>query len=163
MEERLAKLHLECESCPYNLGEPLNKIPNAPKSLGFGKKPNPGAGPKKIPDTSTLYIEKTKIYDNLPATSYKVNQRTPLEWFVIKSQFSKNKTNKIINYPLREMTGEEIRKIIECLVHVGIESDRLMDELAKEDFEQREWTPAKVGLDVHMPDGSGNEFQSRLA
>ena len=160
----LAKLHLEYKKGPmYKLKEPLSKIPDAPKTIGFGKKNNSGAGPKRIPDTSTLYIDKKKIYDNLPVISYRVNKRTPLEWFAVKSQFNKDNESGITNHPLEGISGEEIRKIIARLAYVGVESDRLMAELAEEDFEQREWKLAKAGLDAHIPDAPGHEFQSRLA
>ena len=160
----LAKLHLEYKKGPmYKLKEPLSTIPDAPKTIGFGKKNNSGAGPKRIPDTSTLYIDKKKIYDNLPVISYRVNKRTPLEWFAVKFQFSKDNESGITNHPLERMDGEKIRKIMARLVHVGVESDRLIAELAEEDFEQREWKLAKAGLDAHIPDAHGHEFQSRLA
>ena len=160
----LAKLHLEYKKGPmYKLKEPLNKIPDAPKTIGFGKKNNSGAGPKRIPDTSTLYIDKKKIYDNIPVITYTVNGYTPLKWFAVKFQFSKDNESGITKYPLKGMGGEEIRKIIARLVYVGVESDRLMAELAEEDFEQREWKLAKAGLDTHIPDAPGHEFQSRLA
>ena len=160
----LAKLHLEYKKGPmYKLKEPLSKIPDAPKTIGFGKKNNSGAGPKRIPDTSTLYIDKKKIYENIPVITYTVNGYTPLKWFAVKFQFSKDNESGIANYPLEGISGEEIRKIIARLVHVGVESDRLMAELAEEDFEQREWKLAKAGLDAHIPDAPGHEFQSRLA
>ena len=160
----LAKLHLEYKKGPmYKLKEPLSKIPDAPKTIGFGKKNNSGAGPKRIPDTSTLYIDKKKIYDNFPVITYTVNGYTPLKWFAVKFQFSKDNESGITNHPLKGMGGEEIRKIIARLIYVGVESDRLMAELAEEDFEQREWKLAKAGLDAHIPDAPGHEFQSRLA
>ena len=160
----LAKLHLKYETGrKYRLGEPLNPIPDSPKTIKFDDRLDLRISHDARPKTLTLFIDDAKIYENIPVVSYRVNGYTPLKWFAVKSQFNKNKESDIANYPLEKMTGEEIRKIIEQIVYVGVESDRLMAELAEEDFEQREWTPAKVGLDVHMPDGSGNEFQSRLA
>ena len=45
----LAKLHLEYKKGPmHKLKEPLSKIPDAPKTIGFGKKNNSSAGPKRI-------------------------------------------------------------------------------------------------------------------
>ena len=159
----LAKLHLKYETGQkYKLGEPLNPIPDSPKTVKFDDRLDLRISHDAQPKTLTLFIDDIKIYENIPVVSYLVNGYTPLKWFAVKSQFSKNKESGIINYPLRGMTGEEIREIIERLVYVGVESDRLIAELAREDFEQREWMPAKVGLDAHIPDGSGNAFQSRL-
>ena len=57
--------------------------------------------------TLALSIDDARIYENLPVISYRVNGYTPLKWFAVKSQFSKNKESNIVNYPLEEMTGEE--------------------------------------------------------
>ena len=160
----LAKLHLEYEDGhTYSLGNPLNPIPDSPKTIKFDDRLDLRISHDAQPKTLMLSIDDTKIYENIPVISYRVNGYTPLKWFAVKSKFIKDKVTDITNYSLRKKNGEEIRKIIERLVYVGVESDRLMTELAEANFEQREWTPAKVGLDVHMPDGSGNEFQSRLA
>ena len=64
---RLAKLHLGYEDGPrHSLSKPLNPIPDSPKSIKFGKKPNTGAGPESIPDHSTLYMDGIKIYNSIP-------------------------------------------------------------------------------------------------
>ena len=64
---RLAKLHLGYEDGPrYSLDKPLNPIPDSPKSIKFGKKPNAGSGPKSVPDLSTIYVDGIKVYDNIP-------------------------------------------------------------------------------------------------
>ena len=45
--KRLSKLHLEYENgTRYNLGNPLNPIPDSPKSIQFGSKHNTSDGPK---------------------------------------------------------------------------------------------------------------------
>ena len=156
----LADLHLNYEKCDkYPLDEPLEKIPNAPKKIRFGKKENPAPGPKKIPDPSTLYIDGKKIYGNIPELTYKVNGRTPVEWFVNRYGFSKNSKIGNMNYPLERVNGEDVRSIIERLVHVGVESDRIMGKLEKEEFEREDWKPQKTGLDAHTPVVS---YQSRL-
>ena len=86
--KHLAKLHLEYENgTRYNLGKPLNSIPDSPKSIQFGNKPNTSDGPKNMPDFSTLYIDGVKIYDNLPDVQYTVNSRTPIRWFEDRHKF----------------------------------------------------------------------------
>ena len=53
-----------------------------------------------------------------------------------------------------------MRETAERLVYVGLESDRIMKELAKHEFEPgKDWQPAKTGLDAHMQSGA---FQSAL-
>ena len=59
---QLADLHLNFETCPrYDLGEPVNPIPQAPKKIQFGKKPNDGPGPKMIPDHSVLILDGSDL------------------------------------------------------------------------------------------------------
>ena len=151
---RLAKLHLEYEDGPrHSLGKPLDTIPGSPKSIKFGKKPNTGAGPQSVPDLSTLYVDGNKVYDNLPDVRYAVNGRTPIQWFADRYAFRTHKESGITNYPLEDMGGDDVRAIIERLVHVGIESDEIISELPEE-FETADWEPKKTGLDVHINSGT---------
>ena len=129
----LAELHLNFETGPrHGLGEPLNPIPDAPKKLAFGKKKSDGPGPKTAVDPSKLLIDGVVVYDSLPRTAYMVNGRTPIGWFVDRYGHSTDKTTGITNYPLEGHTSEQVRAIIERLVHVGVESDRIISGLPKE-------------------------------
>ena len=129
----LAKLHLNFETGPrYNLGEPLHAIPDAPQKIKFGKKSREGPGPKTADDHSTLIIDGITIYDNLPNIHYRVNGRTPVGWFVDRYAYKQNGTSGNTNYPLEGHTGEQVRAIIERLVYVGVESDRIIDGLPEE-------------------------------
>ena len=159
--KRLADLHLGYETCPrYDLGQPLNKIPDGPRAIKFGRKPDPDNVAKTIDDESVLFINGIKVYDNIPAISYKVNGRTPIGWFEDRYKFSTHKESGITNYPLEDVSGDDIRGIIERLVHVGVESDKIMVGLAKKEFESgKDWQPAKTGMDAHMQSGA---FQSTL-
>ena len=157
---RLAKLHLGYEDGPrHNLGKPLNPIPDSPKSIKFGKKPNAGAGPKSIPDHSTLYMDGIKIYNSVPNVHYVVNDHTPVQWFANRYAFRTHKKSGITNYPLDGVRDEDVRAIIERLVHVGVKSDEIISELPEE-FEPADWEPKKTGLDQHM--GIGGTVQSTL-
>ena len=97
---RLVKLHLGYEDGPrHSLGKPLNPIPDSPKAIKFGKKPNAGAGPKSVPDLSTVYVCDVKVYNNLPDVRYAVNGRTPVQWFADRYAFKTHKESGITNYP----------------------------------------------------------------
>ena len=154
---RLAKLHLEYEDGPrHSLGKPLDTVPDSPKSIKFGKKPNAGAGPKSVPDLSTVYVGDVKVYNNLPDVRYAVNGRTPVQWFADRYAFKTHKKSGITNYPLDGVRGEDVRAIIERLVHVGIKSDEIISELPDE-FEPADWEPKKTGLDLHMDVGGTSQ------
>ena len=112
---RLTKLHLGYEDGPrHSLDKPLNPIPDSPKSIKFGKKPNAGAGPKSVPDLSTIYVDGIKVYNNLPDVRYAVNGRTPVQWFADRYTFRTHKKSGITNYPLEDreaarMCGQSLR------------------------------------------------------
>lgn len=128
----LADLHLNFETCPrYDLGEPLSPIPDAPQKIAFGRKKSDGPGPRTVDDQSKLLLDGTAVYDNLPHTAYKVNGRTPIGWFVDRYGFSTDTKGKSgnTNYPLEGVDGERVRGIIERLVYVGVESDRIISQL----------------------------------
>ena len=128
---KLADLHLNFEAGPrYDLGEPLLPIPDEPKKISFGKKKNPeNRGPKHIPDHAVLVVDGQTVYDNLPHTQYIVNGRTPVGWFVDRYKCVQRNESGITNYPLEGKSGEEVRVIIERLVYVGIESDKIIANL----------------------------------
>ena len=156
----LAKLHLEYEDGPrYSLGKPLNPIPAFSRVIGFGKELNDGAGPKSIPDHSTLYIDNIKVYDSIPNMQYVVNGRTPIQWFADRYAFRSHKKSGITNHPLEGVNEDDIRAIIERLVYVGVKSDEIIGGLPEE-FESADWEPKKTGLDAHM--NVGGTVQSAL-
>ena len=129
----LAKLHLNFETGPrYDLGKPLSPIPDAPQKITFGRKDNDGPGPKTVDDQTTLLLGGIVVYDNLPRTAYKVNGRTPVGWFVNRYGYSKDRATNITNYPLKGISGKQVRGIIERLVYVGVESDRIISQLPEE-------------------------------
>ena len=145
----LAKLHLNYETGRrYRLGKPLNPVPDSPRKMAFGKKPNPGSGRQSIPDHSTLIIGDDVAYDNIPHMEYAVDGRNPIRWFEDRYAFSTNSESGITNHPLDGKSGEEVRAIIERLVWVGVESDRIMSELGKLEFIMGEAAEAEPpGLD----------------
>lgn len=131
----LAELHLNFETCPrYDLGEPISSIPDAPQKIAFGRKKSDGPGPETVDDQSRLLLDGVIIYDDLPHISYRVNGRTPVGWFVDRYGFSTDTKGKsgITNWPLEGHAGGQVRAILERLVHVGVESDRIISNLPKE-------------------------------
>ena len=154
----LAALHLNYETCKrYDLGEPLATIPDNPVSINFGTKLNEGDGTKTVSDHSTLIVNGVKVYDNLPRVSYKVNGRTPVGWLTAGLKPSNSGIDRRM---FRYLTGVQLREAIERLTYIGLESDRLITELGKLEFEPTDWKPKKAGLDLHM--GINGKVQSTL-
>ncbi len=147
---QLADLHLNYETGPrYNLGESLVPIPDAPKKIAFGKKPNDGPGPKGIVDQSKLLLDNVLVYDNMPTIHYSVNGRTPVGWFVDRYKYRSNAESGITNYPLEGVNGDMVRAIIERLVYVGIASDRIIDQLPEQFEMESSLQPEPTGLDKY--------------
>ena len=119
----LADLHLNYETCEkYDIGKPLTKIPDYPHSIRF----------KSISDQHILIIEGETIYDNLPVPKYKVNGRTPVGWL---TWVPKKSPANIERAPFRTFKGEEIQAMIERLTYVGLKSDKIMEEISEEPYE----------------------------
>ena len=153
MGRELAELHLNFDTCNrYNLGEPLNQIPNNPTKIKFGRKMNDRG--KKEDDHSILKIDGIVIYENLPNIKYKVNGRTPVGWLTFKPKPYKDKNGvEIINRaPFRTMSGKEMRAKIERMVYVGMQSDIIIENLSKLEFEPKEILPIEkpANLETYM-------------
>ena len=130
----LGQLHMHYETCKrYNLGEPVGKIPDSPKKIKFERIINKKG--KKVFNHKVLIIDGIKIYDNLPISKYKVNGRTPIQWFENNYGFSTNGETDITNYPLEGVKSEELQNIIERLVYVGVRSDEIMKNISEHEFE----------------------------
>ena len=148
-------LHFDSDVIPrYDLGEPLNPIPDAPKKITFGKKKNDGTGTR---DATKLLLDGIIVYDNLPHTDYKVNGLTPIGWFaapngivqVSRYSYREDPVTGITNYPLEGVSGEEVRAIIERLVYIGVQSDKIIADLPEkfEGMESKQHTPKQVSMD----------------
>lgn len=139
--EELGRLHLYWESCDrYNLGEPLTPIPDKPSSMAFGNRGK---------DPTTFLVDNTTVYENLPLVRYEVNGHTPHGWMTIKLK----KHPYINRYPFRHMTGAQIREMLERLLTVGLESDRIIDGLPPEfemDVDVRRYQTEPETLDWHI-------------
>lgn len=165
---KLAELHLNFDTGPrYDLGKPLESLPDAPQKINFGKKPNPKShGPRTVDDLSTIFLDGIRVYDSLPQCEYRVNGRTPIQWFADRYKFTTHKESGITNYPLEGKLGEEVKGIMERLVHVGIESDKIVARLPDE-FEGMEPSNARDENEYHPAFGQQtlndeNAMQTRL-
>lgn len=119
----LAHLHLNWEACRrYRLKDQLSDIPDFPYRMDFGER---GKDPTKF------LVDNTLVFDNLPKVNYTVNGRTPHGWLTYKTK----KHPYIDRYPFRHMTGDQIRAMLEKLIRVGLESDRIIESLTEEEFE----------------------------
>ena len=118
-------------------GKPKNEFGKYTK-MAFARKSKDG---KQVNDTTILKINGMTVFDNIPDIQYRVNGRTPLEWAIDRYKVTTDKDSGIVNDP----TCVDIIPLIERLVYVGVESDRLVSDLPEE-FEPKDWKPAKTGL-----------------
>ena len=150
---KLADLHLSWETCKrYDLGKPKAEFGKYEK-MDYPRIKKNG---KSVQDKTRLRINGIIIFDNIPETNYKVNGRTPLEWAIDRYKVRVDKESGIVNDATK---GIDIIPLVERLVYVGVESDRLVSELPKE-FEPNNWKPKKTGMDEFVEGGSS---QSRLS
>ena len=138
--KKLADLHLNYETCPrYPLGESENKFGKFEK-MAFVRKKIDG---KNIADKTTLKINGVIVCVNIPFINYAVNGRTPLEWAIDRYKKTHDEDTGITN----DSTNVDIIPLIERLVYVGTESDKLISQLPDK-FEPENWEPEKSGLDM---------------
>lgn len=129
----LANLHLNFEDCTrYSLNPKFQ--PKSFSKLNFAKKA------KKLTSDGTYDLTKIKtdgglLFENIPDIKYRVNGRTPIEWIVDRYKKTTDKKSGITNDPC---TGTDIVAVIERAVHVGLESDKLIEKLSKLPFEPSE-------------------------
>ena len=149
--KELADLHLSYETCKrYDLGKPVNAIPDSPRRIRWGRqKKDTARNITSGQNQHVLIIDDVPVYEDLPVCEYRVNGRTPLGWFVDRYGHTVDKESGIENYPLQGVSGKEVRAIIERLAYVGAESDRLVSQLPKE-FEPKNWSPTKTGLEAYV-------------
>lgn len=144
---KLADLHLSWETCRrYNLGKPKAEFGTYEK-MSFAEKTVEG---KRIKDRTTLKIDGVVVFENIPVVNYRVNGRTPLEWAIKRYKVHADKDSSIIN-DATKVDGKpiDIIPLIERLVYVGVESDRLIDSLPDE-FEPEDWKPAETGIEQFL-------------
>ena len=65
---------------------------------------------------------------------YAVDGKTTIRWFKDRYAYVTASESRNTNYRLNGKDGKEVRAIIERLVWVGVESDRIISELKKLEF-----------------------------
>ncbi|MCY4492130.1 MAG: N-6 DNA methylase, partial [Thaumarchaeota archaeon] len=139
--KKLADLHLSWETCKrHNLGKPKYN-PKKFIKMSFAKKKD---GEKTIMDKSVLIVDGNIVFENIPNIKYRINGRTPIDWAIDRYKIHNDKSSGIVN----DATDIDVIPLIERLVYIGVESDRLVLQLPKE-FESKNWKPKKTGLDAY--------------
>ena len=153
----LADLHLNFETCKrHKLGKPKFN-PTGFTKLDFGKKrSDKEAGRQNVPNHAVVRANGTVLFDKIPQTTYRVNGRTPLEWVVDRYKVTTDKDSGIVNDPC---TGTDIVAVIERAVHIGLESERIINTLPKEFEPGPGWEPSSDGLDKYT---KGGPYQSKI-
>ena len=147
--KKLADLHLNYEIGPrYPLGTPENKFGKFEK-MSFARKK---IDKKNVTDKTTLKINGVVVYTNIPLVHYAVGGRTPLEWAIDRYRKHQDKDTGMTN----DSTNVDIIPLIERLVYVGVESDKLIKQLPDK-FKPQNWTPEKYGLMYFVDDSKSNE------
>lgn len=118
----LMDLHLHYDTgTMHDMGKPKS-VPGKFTKLAFGRK-------GRTLDKSVICNYKTVIFDHVPDIGYRVNGRTPVEWMVDRYNKTQDKESGIINDPLESMTGRQVVDLLCRLVHVGVDSDRIISKL----------------------------------
>lgn len=147
---KLMYLHTNYDSCQkYNLGKPLSN-PNDFNELGFDRITSSSLDGRatKTYDKSIIKINGNVLFRNIPRINYQVNDRTPVEWIVDRYKKVVDKKSGIVNNPCIKT---DIVTKLEQAVYLGLESDRLIAELSKYEFEPPNNNPVKKsGLDKHI-------------
>ena len=121
---------------------------------------------KLVQDKTRLKINDIEVFD-LPEIKYTVNGRTPIEWAIDRYKYKIDKDSGIVNDSTVDLSGKKFTEkrtieLIQRLTYVGVESDKIIAELSKEEFEPPEgWnpTPTDDGLDKFT---NPPKYQSKL-
>ena len=142
--QALAYLHLNYETCKkYNL-KPKSKFGKLEK-MSFSKLKKNG---KQVADKAKLKINGVISFEDIPEIKYSVNGRTPLEWMIDRYKFSTDEDSGITNDPTIHMTEKKTVEMVQRLVYVGTESDKIIEKISQLPFEPKNWELKKTGLDA---------------
>ena len=130
--KKLADLHLYYESGPKYDIKPIRKFGHLKDKVSFPKG-----------DRSKLMINGIIVFEDIPIVQYKVNGKTPLEWMVNRYQHTVDTKggSGIVNDPTENMTEEKTISMIQRLTYVATESDKIIEEISKLEFEPDNWEP----------------------
>ena len=94
---------------------------------------------------SIILADGVVLFDNIPETSYKVGGKTPLEWVVDRYKITADRDGGITNDPY---TGIDIIIVIERVVYVGMELERIIMTLPNESEPITDWKLSRGDLDA---------------
>lgn len=165
--KKLADLHLSWSNGnakKYSLGDPLNSFEKYKKitfedTSNFEQESTPDKNNtnqksgKITEKTLTLKINGITIFQNIPKTTYQVNGKTPLEWATERYKYKKDKDSDIINDStnMNILVNGDIISLIERLVYVSVESDKLIKQLPKS-YVLSDHASKNTGLDLYTDD-----------
>ena len=137
---KLADLHLNYETCKEYTLKPKAKFDMLDK-MTFGKTEKNG---KKVTDETKIIINGIEVFD-LPKTKYTVNGRSPIKWMKNQYKIKNYEDIGIINDSTKGMTEEKTIELIQRLTYIAVESDKIIEELSKLEFEPPEdWNPELI-------------------
>ena len=154
----LAKLHLNYETGPRHKLKKKAKFGDLEK-IAFSRAKKGG---KLMQDKTKLKVNGVEAFE-IPEIRYRVNGRTPIEWAADRYKVSQDKESGIINDPCQGMTEQKTTEFIERLVHVGVESDRIIAEISRLPFEPTNWRPKKAGMDAFVGQTPSSPAQTKFA
>ena len=140
---KLAELHINYETGPKYDIQPIAKFGHL-KDYEKDTKlayPKIKQNNKLVPDKTRLKINGIIAFENLPDVQYKVNGRTPLEWMIDRYKRIVDTDSDIVNDPIQDMTEEKTISIIQRLIYIAVESDKIINEVSKLEFEPKDWNP----------------------
>jgi len=128
MGRDLADLHLNYETLPeYGLVAVQN--PKVPPLLRVEvMRLNKDKTELVVNESLTLTGIPTRVYD------YKLGNRSALEWVIDQYRISEDKRSGIINDPNRADDAGYIVRLVKQVVHISLETLRLVDDIAKMGF-----------------------------
>ncbi len=95
-----------------------------------------------LPNKDTLVVNEWLTLANIPpsAFSYRLGNRSVLEWVIDQYQVSKDKRSEITSDPNRENEPEYIVRLVGRVVTVSVETVQMVEELAGA-IGQEDWMP----------------------
>ena len=161
---KLADLHLKYETGPKYDIQPITKFGDL-KDYEKNTKlayPKIKQNNKLVPDKTRLKINGIIAFENLPYVQYKVNGRTPLEWMIDRYKRIVDTDSDIVNDPIQDMTEEKTISMIQRLTYVATESDKIIEEISKLEFEPDDWNPESSDTTLDsFPNSLNNKQNNR--
>ena len=100
---------------------------------------------KLTPNKETIVVNEWLTLEGIPQEcfSYRLGNRSALEWVIDQYQVSEDKRSGIVSDPNREDDPEYIVRLVGRVVTVSVETVRLVEELARE-VKMEDWMEVKL-------------------